>query len=157
MHSLGSLTLSPDMVFIVENKVNLFTLPQVRRAVALGGLGDAVILLKHYLFWLEGIPILYWGDLGVDGLDILSSLWFYFPKTESLMMDMAMLENHQCLAIHNEGGRTEKPDHLTIAEQTAYAKCRDCSLRLEQERIPQSEVLQQFSIFPKPTSYLAPI
>jgi hypothetical protein len=146
MHSLGTMTLSPDIVFIVENKVNLYTLPAVKQAIALGGLGDAVIM-KRYLPWLHHLPIVYWGDLDVEGLEILSSLRSYFPQTRSMLMDIATLNHLEHLAIHHSGGNHDVPAHLTEAEQAAFVRCRDEERRIEQERIPQSEVLRQFSIF----------
>jgi hypothetical protein len=152
MHTLGELPLTPDIVFIVENKVNLFTLPAAKRAIALGGLGNAVVL-KRYLPWLQRVPIVYWGDLDVEGLEILSSLRSFFPQTRSLLMDVATLDRFENLAIHHAGGQPDVPLHLTDAEQAAYVRCRDAELRLEQERIPQSEVLRQFSAFGKAQSF----
>jgi hypothetical protein len=56
------------------------------------------------------------------------------------------------VVIHHAGGDPDVPAHLTEAEQAAYVRCRDNKLRLEQERIPQTEVLRQFSILSEATS-----
>jgi len=145
LHTLGSLPLTPDIVFIVENKVNLLTLPPVTQAIGLGGLGHAVTSLR-YLPWLQDLPIVYWGDLDVEGLEILSSLRSCFPKTRSLLMDIATLNRWRSLAIQHTGGRPGAPPHLTEGEQAAYFCCRDNDLRLEQERLPQDEVLRVFGV-----------
>ena len=36
-------------------------------------LGNGVVLLR-YLSWLNNMPIVYWGDLDLEGFEILSSL-----------------------------------------------------------------------------------
>jgi len=148
LHMLGALPLMPDAVFIVENKVNLFTFPPVTRAIGLGGLGRAVTLIYHYLPWLQNCPIVYWGDLDVEGLEILSALRALLPQTRSLLMDDATLDRLKSLAIHHTGGRPSMPPYLTESEQAAYIQCRDNNLRLEQERVPQAEVLRVFDGFP---------
>jgi len=71
LHTLSSLSIKPDIVFIVENKVNLMTLPSAERAIGLGALGNAITLLRH-IPWLQNLPIVYWGDLDVEG-------WKYSP------------------------------------------------------------------------------
>ena len=60
-----------------------------------------------------------------------------------VIVTLKRLEN---LAIYHSGGNPDVPAHLTEAKQTAYVRCRDDELRIEQERIPQSEVLWRFSI-----------
>jgi hypothetical protein len=60
-------------VLIVENKVNLLTLPRLPGTLAIGGLGNAVMLLR-YCAWLGSVSITYWGDIDVQGFEILSRL-----------------------------------------------------------------------------------
>jgi hypothetical protein len=146
LHTLGALVVRPAVVFIVENKVNLLTLPAVRRAIGLGALGNAVTQLR-YLPWLRDVPIVYWGDLDIEGFGILSSLRSCFPQTESMLMDADTLERWRPLATPGTARTLEVPPLLTGPEQAGYLCCRDHNLRLEQERIPQHEVLRVLGRF----------
>jgi hypothetical protein len=62
LHTLGKMSMRADVAIIVENKVNLLTLPSLPRGIGLGGLGNSVVLLR-YLPWLNDVPIVYWGTL----------------------------------------------------------------------------------------------
>jgi hypothetical protein len=147
LHTFGAWRFSPDVLFIVENKVNLFTMPIVKRAIGIGGLGKAVTLLR-YLPWIQKLPtIYYWGDLDVEGFEILSSIRALFPQTRSLLMDVTSFEKWTSLAIPHVSGKTEVPPHLTESELAAYVRCRDNSLRIEQERFSQKAVRQAFCDF----------
>jgi hypothetical protein len=139
LHTLASLSAKPAAVFIVENKVNLLTLPPLPGTLGLGALGHGVTLLRH-VPWLEAIPIVYWGDLDVQGFVILSSLRAIFPQTSSILMDDCVLERWQHLCTPGTGVTSELPAHLTDAERAACLRCREENLRLEQERLPK-EVL----------------
>lgn len=146
LDTLALLPVRADVVLIVENKVNLLTLPRVRRGLGLGALGDAATRLRH-VPWLKQIPIVYWGDVDVEGLEILSSLRALFPQIRSLLMDEATLDRWSHLVGSGSGREPMNwtPPHLTEAEEAAYIRCRDKNLRLEQERIPQAEVLSVFA------------
>jgi hypothetical protein len=146
LDTLASLPVRADLVLIVENKVNLLTLPPVKRGLGLGALGDAATRLRH-VPWLKQHPIVYWGDVDVEGLQILSSLRALFPQTRSLLMDLATLDRWSHLVVPGSGHVPipQTPAHLTESEQAAFARCRDGNLRLEQERIPQADVLGMFT------------
>lgn len=89
---LSELSGRPAAVFIVENKVNLLTLPSLDHTLGLGALSRGVSLLR-YVPWLNVIPIVYWGDLDVQGFEILSWLRTIFPQTRSILMDQDTPEN----------------------------------------------------------------
>ncbi len=131
-----------NLAIIVENKVNLLTLPFSPRAIGLGGLGDGAVLLR-YLSWLNHMQIVYWGDLDTEGFEILSSLRAIFPHVRSFLMDLNTLSHLQHLAVPGTGRKPDMPPHLTEVEQQAYIYCRDENHRLEQERIPQDKVLNE--------------
>ena len=145
LDTLASLPVRADLVLIVENKVNLLTLPRVKRGLGLGALGDAAT--RRHVPWLSRIPIVYWGDVDVEGLEILSSLRALFPQTRSLLMDVATLDRWPHLIVSGSGhvSTRETPAHLTESEQAAFTRCRDGNLRLEQERIPHRDVLNVFA------------
>ena len=139
--ALGSLAARAVRAIVVENKVNLLTLPCLSRTIALGGLGCAVIDLR-YVSWLATTPLTYWGDLDVEGFEILSSLRSVFPQTRSILMDTRALERWRSLAGPGTSRHRDIPPHLTAGESEAFLFCRDNNLRLEQERIPNVEALE---------------
>jgi hypothetical protein len=143
LHALGMLAIRAAVVFIVENRVSPLTLPVVRRAIGLGALGNAVTQFRH-LAWLQDRPVVYWGDLDIEGFGILSSLRSCFPQTQSVFMDADTLDRWQHFVVPGTGRAMDVPPLLTEAERTAYLICRDQDLRLEQERIPQDEVSRVF-------------
>jgi hypothetical protein len=140
LHTLGAMPVRADLAIIVENKVNLLTLPSFPRGIGLGGLGDGVVLFR-YLSWLNDTRIAYWGDLDTEGFEILSSLRAIFPHARSFLMDAGTLGRWRNLAVSGTGRKPDVPPHLNEVEQQAFLCCRDENLRLEQERIPQDEVL----------------
>lgn len=139
LHTLARLPVRDATVFVVENKVNLLTLPPLPRGFGLGALGKGVTLLG-YLDWLKASPLYYWGDLDVEGLEILSSLRALWPQTRSFFMDGATLDQWRHLAVPGTGRRAEPPVQLTDSERQAYLCCRDQDLRVEQERLPHQLV-----------------
>ncbi len=141
--SISQLPIGNATVIVVENKVNLLTLPPVKNGLAIGGLGKAVSLLRD-VTWMNKVPILYWGDLDVEGFEILSQFREMFPQTQSLFMDTTTLEKLSGLAIEWPNRPGPEPTALTDAEQAAYRQIRTNKLRLEQERIPQNEVERVF-------------
>jgi hypothetical protein len=129
-------------VIVVENRVNLLTLPPTPDTVAVGGLGNAVPLLR-YCGWLRGVPITYWGDIDVEGFGILGRLRRAYPQVMSVMMDLDALRNFGHLGVKGNGVvPAEPPALLTDAELAAFRACAVDNLRLEQERIPQDYVLR---------------
>src|SRR5205823_6364051 len=91
LHTLARLEVRDAAAFVVENKVNLLTLPLIPRCIGFGALGRAVTLLRH-VPWLGSTSLFYWGDLDVEGFEILSSLRALHPRTHSFMMDEDAIE-----------------------------------------------------------------
>lgn len=139
--SLSQLPVRGARVFVVENKLNLLTLPSVARSLALGGLGHGVTQLAD-VHWLHETPIAYWGDLDVEGFEILSRLRQRFPHIRSLLMDQRTLDQFEHLAIPGNPVNREPPAHLTTEETEVCQSLIHRQLRLEQERVPQSEVIE---------------
>ncbi len=96
--TLAGLPVRDVEVVIVENKINLLTLPPRRRTLALGGLGRAVSQL-YRVDWLNTLPINYFGDIDVEGLQMLAHVRNNWPQTRSWMMDLATLEEFRELII----------------------------------------------------------
>jgi hypothetical protein len=133
--ALAQLPVRKAEVIIVENKVTLLTLPSRRRTIAFGALGRAVSELR-LVRWLTTTPITYWGDLDVEGFEILSSLRAEFPHTASLLMDEVTLTRYRSLAVPGSGRQPSPPPHMTSTELLTFGHCRQDNLRVEQERLP---------------------
>jgi len=144
LHTLGAMAIRANAAIIVENKVNLLTLPFLPRTIGLGGLGSNVVLMR-YLPWLNSVPVVYWGDIDIEGFEILSSLRAIIPSVRSFLMDSATLERWPSLVVPGTGRHRDVPAHLTDSEQQTFLRCRDENLRLEQERIPQDVMLREIS------------
>ena len=113
------------------------------------GLGYGLDSLKS-AGWLNGTTIHYWGDIDSHGFAMLDQLRSYFPHTRSLLMDRATLLAREALW-GREPTPTRKPlARLSAAEQALYQDlCLDHiapSLRLEQERIGFTHVLEALSV-----------
>lgn len=138
--SLAQLPINNVQVFIVENKVNLLTLPHHPRGIALGGLGRAVSLLRE-VSWLANECVFYWGDFDVEGFEMLSQIRSIFPHTKSILMDHKTLESFSHLAIAWPNRlRSSFPQNLESEEQKVLEYLISNKLRLEQERITQDWV-----------------
>ena len=145
LHSLAAHPFIVERVLIVENKVNLLTLPRITGAIAMGGLGNSVTDLR-YVSWLSRVPVWYWGDLDVDGFEILSRLRTVLPHAKSLLMNEDILLEWRSKIGTTGNGRTGAVlSNLTPAEAAAFQACSLENLRIEQERIPQDFVTQRLA------------
>lgn len=135
LSALMSLDVQDANVIVVENRVNLMTLPAADTFLALGGLGRAVTLLR-YVPWLGRCRIIYWGDIDADGFEIAASLRRLFPQTQTFMMDDLTLETHRHLAVDGNERVTATPGNLNDSERRAFEACVRDNLRIEQERLP---------------------
>jgi hypothetical protein len=142
--ALRDLTLREPRVLIVENKVNVLTLPGVERGISLGALGFGVTILRD-IPWLTASRVAYWGDIDVEGFAILSSLRLFLSAAKSLLMDDATLLRWRSLcagvsSVARNNKTPSPPSRLTEPELAAFHICREENLRLEQERLPQNAV-----------------
>lgn len=140
LHTLSELPAQDAKIIIVENKVNLLTLPQLPGHIGLGGLGRAISLLRYAKFMAK-FPVTYWGDLDVEGFEILSNLRGFCPHAKSLWMDHAAIDRWRNLQGVGSGRQPTIPAHLNDTERAAYDICRRKNLRIEQERLPQTQVI----------------
>jgi hypothetical protein len=136
LHSLGTLERPNLRIIVVENLVNLMTLPPVPNGLAIGGLGNAILLLR-YSPWMKNVSFTYWGDVDAEGFEILSRLRAFFPNVRSVLMDTETICRFQHLGGKgNDRMGALTPPHLTLDEAEAFKICIQTSFRLEQERIP---------------------
>lgn len=138
LHQFESLQLPIQQVLIVENKTTLYTtltLPTMSQTIAIFGRGYGVANLKN-VSWLHHTHLYYWGDLDAQGFEILSQLRYYFPHTQSLLMDRATFQQF----FENDSGTPSKlmhpPQYLHSEEYELYELLKQNNWRLEQEKIP---------------------
>jgi hypothetical protein len=138
---LTTLPVRNATVFIVENRLNLLTLPPFKRGIAIRGEGKAVTRLAK-LTWLGENRVIYWGDIDVAGFQILSSLRALFPadNVHSIMMDCETLRRHAALIVDGNPTSSADPHRLTDNEVAAFRHCAQHRQRLEQEKLPQAFV-----------------
>lgn len=140
-----SLELPVEKVLIVENKTTLYTtlsLPAMEDTIAIFGSGYGVFNLKN-VRWLSRTELLYWGDIDVQGFEILAQFRSWFPDTKSIFMDR---DTFDAFFEDDEGTPTNMgtPLHLTEAELELYERLKHNNWRLEQEKIPFVYVLTWF-------------
>lgn len=145
LRSIAELNVSQSTVVIVENDLNLLTLPPVVRGLGIRGEGNAVNRLEQ-LRWLDSNRVIYWGDIDVEGFLILSRLRNLFSHVRSILMDSETLRQHTRLLIKGNGSRPEAPTNLSNAEAVAFQECLQNNYRLEQESIPQAKVDEAFAL-----------
>ena len=139
MRLAADLPVRDATIFIVENDLNLLTMPTFRRGIGIRGEGNAVNRLER-IPWLAQNRVYYWGDIDVDGFVILSRLRNLFPNVASLMMDTPTLESQREYIVDGNGTRPDLPTNLTNSEADAFAHCARENRRLEQEKIHQAYV-----------------
>jgi hypothetical protein len=141
-----NLKLPLKKVLIVENKTTLYTtltLPKMNQTIAIFGSGYNVYNLKN-VDWFEKVDLLYWGDIDVQGFEILSQFRKYFPDTESVLMDKATFDKY----FENDFGTpTNITTHLNLNdnEKQLYDILKSNNWRLEQEKIPLKYVNNYFN------------
>jgi hypothetical protein len=128
--------IQPKHVIIVENLINFLTLPKIPNAVGIFGGGFAVHLLRD-VKWLENCNLIYWGDIDVQGFEILSDLRALFAHTISLMMDQETLTLYLDYVGRGVLSRNQRFGNLTELESQLAQVIVEQNLRLEQEHIPQ--------------------
>ncbi len=144
-----TLNLPTKKVLVVENKTTLYTtttfltLPKMDKTIAIFGSGYSVANLKN-VKWFKNIELLYWGDIDVQGFEILSQFRGYFPQTKSVLMDLVTFEK---FFEHDLGTPTNISTilNLTDSEQELYDILKTNNWRLEQEKIPFDYVNQFFN------------
>ena len=137
LRHLAALPVRGATVFIVENRLNLLTLPPVRRGMAIRGEGDAVTQLIT-IQWLADNRVIYWGDIDLEGFEILSRLRRYFPDVRSFLMDHDTLRQFGKPVGKVKSCR--ETVQLTEKELAAYHDCLQNHRWVEQEHIPQTYV-----------------
>lgn len=142
------LNLPIKKVLVVENKTTLYTtltLPKMNDTITIFGSGFKVSSLKN-VRWFDELELLYWGDIDVQGFEILSQFRTYFPQTKSILMDKQTFD----LFFEDDKGTPTNIStklYLTDEEQQLYDILKANNWRLEQEKIPLEYVNEKFKCF----------
>ncbi|MDR2843136.1 MAG: DUF2220 family protein, partial [Candidatus Symbiothrix sp.] len=132
-------------VLIVENKTNLLTialtLPEVEKTIVIFGSGYKVENLKN-VEWFNQMKLFYWGDLDVQGFEILSQFRGYFPHTQSILMSEAVFKNFSDSIFEGTITKITTKLNLTEEEQQLYELLKANNWRLEQEKISTEYINQ---------------
>ncbi|UBZ13304.1 DUF2220 family protein [Flagellimonas marinaquae] len=121
-------------VLIVENLMNLLTIPEMKSTLSIFGKGFKVLSLKN-IEWLKSCQIWYWGDLDAQGFEILSGFRGHYPQTKSLMMDKATFDKYYEDDLETKSKVASLPN-LTEDEYQMHQMLFKNKWRLEQEKIP---------------------
>ena len=126
--------------YIVENKVNFLTFPLVANSIVIWGKGYGIASIKESEL-LKSSELIYWGDIDAQGFEILSQFRSYFAQVKSLLMDKTTFDKY----FENDLGTPSKVNvelNLTTEEKNLYQYIKANNYRLEQEKIPQSYVIE---------------
>ena len=135
------LQIPTSKVYIVENKVNFLTFPFVANSIVIWGKGYGVASIKESEM-LKNAELIYWGDLDAQGFEILSQVRSYFAQVKSLLMDKTTFDKY----FENDLGTPSKVNvglNLITEEDYLYQYIKANNYRLEQEKIPQSYVIER--------------
>ncbi|GAA5204656.1 Wadjet anti-phage system protein JetD domain-containing protein [Microbacterium jejuense] len=149
------LAYQPRVVLVVENRDPRLWFPELEAAVVVEGEGKAVAASLPDIPWIASAErVVYWGDIDVDGFEILDGFRREMRargvEVESLLMDAVALDEYAALGVnHDKDGNPLDPSKkalamLTRAERDAYARVATAGKvpfrRIEQERISGADV-----------------
>lgn len=145
INQFEKLDLPIQRVLVVENKTTLYTaltLPKMDYTIAIFGSGYSVNILNN-VRWFDNLKLLYWGDIDLQGFEILSQFRTNFPHTRSVLMDKQTFDNF----FEDDNGTPKNIStklNLTDEEQLLYDILKTNNWRLEQEKIPYEFVKEYF-------------
>lgn len=140
-----NLNLPIKKVIIVENKTTIYTfltLPELKNTIAIYGGGYNVATQKN-INWLKNIEILYWGDVDVQGFEILSQVRGYYRQTKSILMDEKTYKKFEEFIVEGKPSNVKEQLNLTKEEYELYLELKNNNARLEQEKINHSFVTER--------------
>jgi len=133
---LAQLQARPSLVLVVENLETLLAMPDYPGAVAVHGKGFGVGARLAAFPWIQGVRLLYWGDLDSHGFAILNELRTAVPNVTSVLMDDETLLAHRDRWVPDPAPAEGVYPNLTTSEDQTLALLREeGNVRLEQERV----------------------
>lgn len=129
-------------VWVVENETNLYLVPARKNALVIFGSGYTLNLLKNIPLF-ERVQLFYWGDLDVDGFNILHDCKKMYQHTVSVMMDIETVEYHQTEKVINVPIKENRILPLLNAKElAAFEHLAADKSRIEQEKLNQQYIHQ---------------
>ncbi len=142
LQELAALPIVPARALIVENLETGLALPDIDGCVALMKLGHAVGIVQQLPWLQQAARTVYWGDVDTHGFAILDKARAVLPRTLSVLMDEATLQQFAALCVpESQPHPCEGLQHLTPAEHAVLNRL--AQRRLEQERLPWPHALAQ--------------
>ena len=128
-------------IFVVENKMNFLTLPNMKNSISIWSGGGFSISLIQNIDWIKGKNIYYWGDIDEHGFEILNQFKTCFSGTKSILMEKRILEQFNSYITNGETSKALSLSALDATEKEVFEFVRTNQVRLEQEKIPQDFVV----------------
>lgn len=137
----------PQHIAMVENQETFEAFPDFPEGsgvIAIWGHGyQAISMMK--VPEIQQAIVWYFGDLDTDGFAILSALREHHDAVHSVLMDAETVQKWKCMAVHDRPYSARNFRNLTPEETEALDQIIVEGLRIEQERIIFSEVIDAFS------------
>ncbi len=130
----ANLPIAGGNLLITENEITFLTLPPLPNTLGIWGSGFAVASLG-ILPILRDARIFYWGDLDVQGFEILAALRDRAPKTRAVLMDRATWQEFRAYSVEGKPSRGRELESLNESESALFLELDRGNHRLEQERI----------------------
>ena len=123
--------------------MNFLCLPLIQDSIAVWSGGGFNISYLKDIPWLKRVQCYYWGDLDAHGLQILNQFRSYYPSAKALMMDWRTFRNYLHLVKGGTSASLQMLPYLTEKEQELYQHLQKHNLRLEQEKIPDTQAVEE--------------
>lgn len=136
----------PSKILISENRTPLLSLPPYEDTLGIWGSGGAASTLAKQK-WVNEREVFYWGDLDCHGLSIYAKFREYSPNSQRILMERSVLDNFKDLTGEYRDSVPSLPNSLNYDEKVLFSYVVENKLRLEQERIPHTYVLNALSSF----------
>lgn len=146
IEDIAALNICPTAAVIVENLDTGMALPDIAGTVGIIKLGNAVSALAS-VPWLQGINVVYWGDIDTHGFAILDRARKALPLLRSVLMDEDTALRYKNLW-GTEPTQTSNfaLEYLEEHEHALYTGLKSnawgTKVRLEQERLPWESSLK---------------
>jgi hypothetical protein len=129
-------------IWLVENETNLYLVPARKNALVIFGGGYGVSSLTNIPLF-EKVKLFYWGDLDIDGFNILHNFKKMYNNVESVLMDIETVEYHQAEKIIIEPkSKNRNLSSLNENELEAFEYLVENKWRIEQEKLNQQYIHQ---------------
>jgi len=129
-------------IWLVENETNLYLVPARKNALVIFGGGYGVGSLTNIPLFHK-VKLFYWGDLDIDGFNILHNFKKMYNNVESVLMDIATVEYHQAEKIIIEPkSKNRNLSSLNENELEAFEYLAENKWRIEQEKLNQHYIHQ---------------